>query len=55
VPPYGETQLYVRKGLTAYYGKATLGGGFGLPPNQTWVNVQVCRSGSRGTGKTAWS
>jgi soluble lytic murein transglycosylase-like protein len=40
VPPYGETQLYVRKGLTAYYGKATLGGGFGLPPNQTWVSVQ---------------
>ncbi len=40
VPPYDETQLYVRKGLTAYYGKATLGGGFGLPPNQTWASVR---------------
>ncbi len=40
VPPYGETQLYVRKGLTAYYGKASLGGGFGLPPNQTRVTVR---------------
>jgi soluble lytic murein transglycosylase-like protein len=38
VPPYQETQLYVRKGLTAYYGKSTaLGGGFGLPSSQTWA------------------
>jgi soluble lytic murein transglycosylase-like protein len=35
VPPYQETQLYVRKGLTAYYGKSTLGGGFGLPSSET--------------------
>ena len=31
VPPYDETQLYVRKALAAYYGKSTLGGGFGKP------------------------
>ena len=31
VPPYDETQLYVRKTLAAYYGKSTLGGGFGKP------------------------
>ncbi len=38
VPPYQETQLYVRKGLIAYYGKSTaLGGGFGLPSSQTWA------------------
>ncbi|MGH9316154.1 MAG: lytic transglycosylase domain-containing protein [Thermoanaerobaculia bacterium] len=40
VPPYGETQLYVRKGLAAYYGKGTLGGGFGLPPDQTRATVR---------------
>jgi soluble lytic murein transglycosylase-like protein len=40
VPPYGETQLYVRKGMTAYYGSDTLSGGFGLPPNQTRVTVR---------------
>lgn len=34
VPPYAETRLYVRKGLAAYGGRATLGGGFGLPQNQ---------------------
>jgi soluble lytic murein transglycosylase-like protein len=36
VPPYEETQLYVRKGMTAYYGKATLTGGFGRPRSETW-------------------
>jgi soluble lytic murein transglycosylase-like protein len=36
VPPYDETRLYVNKGLIAYYGKAALGGGFGLPQNATW-------------------
>lgn len=36
IPPYQETELYVHKGLTAYYGKATLGGGFGLPRSRTW-------------------
>jgi soluble lytic murein transglycosylase-like protein len=34
IPPYPETQLYVRKGLIAYYGKPLLGGGFGLPADQ---------------------
>ncbi|MGH9443645.1 MAG: lytic transglycosylase domain-containing protein [Thermoanaerobaculia bacterium] len=29
IPPYDETLLYVHKTLTAYYGKAYLGGGFG--------------------------
>jgi hypothetical protein len=36
VPPYDETRIYVSKGLIAYYGKAELGGGFGLPQNATW-------------------
>ena len=37
VPPFAETQLYVQKGLTAYYGKAALGGGFGKPATETWA------------------
>lgn len=36
VPPYDETRLYVRKALTAYYGKSTLAGGFGLAPTTTF-------------------
>jgi soluble lytic murein transglycosylase-like protein len=36
VPPFDETRLYVRKGLAAYYGKSSLGGGFGLPAEKTW-------------------
>ena len=36
VPPYDETRIYVTKGLTAYYGKGELTGGFGLPPSATW-------------------
>ena len=37
VPPYTETRLYVHKGLAAYKGKATLGGGFGKPPSETFA------------------
>jgi soluble lytic murein transglycosylase-like protein len=40
VPPYDETRLYVNKGLAAYYGKSSLGGGFGLPAGQTWGSVK---------------
>jgi transglycosylase-like protein with SLT domain len=36
VPPFEETRLYVRKGLAAYHGRSTLGGGFGLPADQTF-------------------
>ena len=36
VPPYEETQTYVHKALTAYYGGAALGGGFGLSGNTTF-------------------
>ncbi len=36
VPPYAETQLYVRKALAAYYGKSMLGGGFGRPSSETF-------------------
>ncbi|HEY2796673.1 MAG TPA: lytic transglycosylase domain-containing protein [Thermoanaerobaculia bacterium] len=36
VPPYDETQLYVRKTLAAYRGKSVLGGGFGKSPEQTY-------------------
>ncbi|MEO8430610.1 MAG: lytic transglycosylase domain-containing protein [Acidobacteriota bacterium] len=39
IPPYNETRLYVNKGLTAYYGKPTLGGGFGRPRAETWAKV----------------
>ncbi len=39
VPPYDETQLYVRKTLAAYYGKSTLGGGFGKPPSETYRGI----------------
>jgi|SRR5215831_18024644 len=35
IPPYQETELYVHKGLTAYYGKAVLTGGFGRPRSET--------------------
>jgi soluble lytic murein transglycosylase-like protein len=36
VPPYDETQLYVRKTLAAYHGKSTLGGGFGKRASETF-------------------
>ena len=39
VPPYDETQLYVRKTLAAYYGKSVLGGGFGKPAAETYRGV----------------
>jgi soluble lytic murein transglycosylase-like protein len=39
VPPYDETQLYVRKTLAAYYGKSTLGGGFGKPAAETYRGI----------------
>jgi soluble lytic murein transglycosylase-like protein len=39
VPPYAETQLYVRKALAAYYGKSTLGGGFGIPVSETYRGI----------------
>jgi soluble lytic murein transglycosylase-like protein len=39
VPPYDETQLYVRKTLAAYYGKSTLGGGFGKPTSETFRGI----------------
>lgn len=40
VPPFAETRLYVRKGLAAYYGKSSLGGGFGLPADRTWGSTK---------------
>ena len=39
VPPYDETQLYVRKTLAAYYGKSTLGGGFGKSTSETFRGI----------------
>ena len=36
IPPYAETQLYVRKALAAYYGRSELGGGFGIPTSETY-------------------
>lgn len=43
VPPYRETRLYVRKALTAYYGKTPLGGGFGIAPSENWVGQSALR------------
>ncbi len=40
VPPFGETRIYVSKGLAAYYGKSPIGGGFGLPAGKTWGSVK---------------
>jgi len=45
VPPYAETRLYVHKALAAYRGKSELGGGFGVPPAETF------RSRSAGSGR----
>jgi soluble lytic murein transglycosylase-like protein len=36
IPPYEETRLYVHKALTAYYGKSSLAGGFGLPAGASY-------------------
>src|SRR5262245_4529776 len=47
VPPYAETQLYVRKALAAYYGKSELGGGFGIPGDRSFKSV----GGSTSTGR----
>ncbi len=41
VPPYAETQLYVRKALAAYYGRSTLGGGFGKPAAETYRGIET--------------
>lgn len=49
IPPYAETRLYVSKGLTAYYGHSTIGGGFGRPQSQTWAMkrpVRIVRDGN---------
>lgn len=43
VPPYAETQLYVRKTLAAYYGKSTLGGGFGKPSSETFRGIPAAQ------------
>ncbi|HLN57491.1 MAG TPA: lytic transglycosylase domain-containing protein [Thermoanaerobaculia bacterium] len=40
VPPFDETRVYVSKGLAAYYGKSSLGGGFGLSAGQTWGGLR---------------
>ena len=46
VPPYAETQLYVRKALAAYYGKSTLGGGFGKPSEETYRGMPASQGRS---------
>jgi soluble lytic murein transglycosylase-like protein len=46
VPPYAETQLYVRKALAAYYGKSTLGGGFGKPAAETYRGIAAAQGRS---------
>ncbi len=46
VPPYAETQLYVRKALAAYYGKSTLGGGFGKPAAETYRGIAASQGRS---------
>lgn len=39
VPPYDETQLYVRKTMAAYRGTSVLGGGFGRSPAETFRGI----------------
>jgi soluble lytic murein transglycosylase-like protein len=46
VPPYGETQLYVRKALAAYYGKSTPGGGFGTSAAQMYRGIAAAQGRS---------
>ena len=46
VPPYAETQLYVRTALAAYYGKSTLGGGFGKPAAETYRGIAAAEGRS---------
>jgi soluble lytic murein transglycosylase-like protein len=46
VPPYAETQLYVRKALAAYYGKSTLGGGFGKLSGETYRGIAAAQGRS---------
>jgi soluble lytic murein transglycosylase-like protein len=36
VPPFDETRLYVRKTMAAYRGQASLGGGFGKSPVESF-------------------
>jgi len=43
VPPYDETQLYVRKALAAYYGKSVLGGGFGKSSADTYRGIPAAK------------
>jgi soluble lytic murein transglycosylase-like protein len=43
VPPYDETQLYVRKTLAAYYGKSVLGGGFGKASAETYRGIPAAQ------------
>jgi soluble lytic murein transglycosylase-like protein len=43
IPPYDETQLYVRKTLAAYYGGSVLGGGFGKPPTETFRGIPATK------------
>ena len=43
VPPYDETQLYVRKTLAAYYGKSVLGGGFGKSSSETYRGIPAAQ------------
>jgi soluble lytic murein transglycosylase-like protein len=43
VPPYDETRLYVRKTLAAYYGKSTLGGGFGKSSAETFRRIPASK------------
>ena len=50
VPPYAETQLYVRKALAAYYGKSTLGGGFGKPSERDLPRHRRPRRAARCSG-----
>jgi soluble lytic murein transglycosylase-like protein len=43
IPPYAETRLYVHKGLAAYGGRSSLGGGFGLPQEKSWGGAKGTR------------
>ena len=45
VPPYDETQLYVRKTMAAYRGQSVLGGGFGKSSEESFRGTTPSKPG----------
>jgi hypothetical protein len=45
IPPYDETQLYVHKTLTAFYGRPYLSGGFGRASTNRYRRISAANGG----------